>query len=503
MTRRFLFLALAVVLFCPSCREEGPAVLLPIELEPESLGTAPPRWPRPRVVVLIVVDTLRADALGVYGRDPSWTPFLDELASRSFVFDRAIATSSWTRPSVASLLTSRYPSALGIAGRDGALAEAYLTLPEILGASEEWERFGLYTNGNTSPELGFAQGFDVYRVPEKKRGYPGEREMYVAEGVTAAALARAKAFAERGGGNRSLFLFLHYSDPHDPYLPHPELVREGDSVGRFDGSRADLRLLDAEHGAGRATPADLRAIMRLYEGEVRYVDQSIGELVQGLADLGLFRATLLILVSDHGEGLWDHGGRNHGIDLYEEQIRTPLILHYPGMDERSAGRIAWPVSGIDVAPTVLGALGIPAPPDFQGRDLEPLTRGVAGPEAFRFVFSELSLDGREMSSLREGDIKLVRDHEKEALLGPLARAELYDLRADEAEGNNLASLVFPDAGERRLRQASSRFRALLAERARGTLEVAPEDLSDETRRNLEAMGYLEPAAPDPAEPRSQ
>lgn len=439
-------------------------------------------------VVVILIDTLRADHLGVYGSQRGLTPNLDAFAAEAHVFDKAVVTSSWTRPSIASMLTSRYPTALGLLGRDDTLHPAVATFPEVLRHFGGYRTLGLIGNGNVGAGFGFGNGFDVYRMPRLRRSYPGGFAIPVAEGITQEALEMVDAEAT----DRPLLLMTLYVDPHDPYLPHPGLTGP-EPPGRFSGARRELLTLDRP---GTETgPDDHRRIRFLYAGEVRYVDLWVGELLRGLRQRGRYDESLIVITADHGEGLWDHGMRAHGTDLYEEQIHVPLLVKYPGMTPADARRIDTPVSLVDLAPTILETVGLPLPPSFQGADLTPLARGEDRDPALEQVYSELDLDGRDFESIRQGPLKLIaprrRGGGKE---DRLAARELYDLSRDPAERHDLlADGASPTAVDGTsptpLDSALERWRLALLAAAVEREEVQVE-LDAETRRSLRALGYL-------------
>ena len=440
--------------------------------------------PTPAGVVLILIDTLRADHVGAYGSPLGLTPVLDDIAARGVVFDQAVAPSSWTRSTVASLFTSRYPSSIGVLGREDAIAPSLVTLAEILRSEGRFETLGVTTNANAGPAFGFAQGFDRFEVPALTRSYPGDYAIHVAEGVTRTALRLLDERAE----DRPFLLFLHYVDPHDPYLPHPELIEAPEPPGRFDGSRRELAALDRAAPA-EVTEMDRARIRHLYAGEVRYCDLWVGELIRGLEERGLRDRVLLIVTADHGEGLWDHGLRAHGRDLYEEQVRVPLIVDPPvGQWGDQPLRMTTPVSLLDIAPTILAAYGIPPPMDYRGADLTPLLRGERRPPRLRSVYAELDLDGRDLDALRLGDHKLIRDRRPAAA----GRLELYDLGEDPGERSDLASqgsaLLAPLAGA-----LEGIAREVLAE-AETVERVTVSEPDDETTAALRALGYLDAGA---------
>lgn len=445
----------------------------------------PPTRPPPRAILFVVIDTLRADHVGAYGAGPDATPALDRLAQRSYVFDQAHATSSWTRSSIASMLTSRYPGSLRVLGRDDAIADDALTVGEILTA-HGWHTAGVFSNGNASPELGFAQGVAEVRRPTIARGYPGDFQKFTAEGVTAEAVAALRAWHD-GGAAAPLFLFVHYIDPHDPYLPHPELMPGPEPPGRFSGARPELDRAD-HLSPTEVTAADVARIKYLYEGEVRYCDHWVGELLAALEPLGVADRTMIVLTADHGEGLWDHGRRGHGVDLYQEQIRVPLLVHYAGMTAADAARVTAPVSLLDLVPTMLGALGIERPAALEGHDLGPLTRGAARAAALEWIYAELDLDGRSFQSMRVGPAKLIVRHGD--VRPELLRPKLFRLDSDPGERTDLGTVDDQRGLAQRLGTGIERWSAAIGARA-ATMPHAPlPSLDSKLQEQLRGLGYI-------------
>ncbi len=440
--------------------------------------------PRVDVIVLVLIDTLRADHLGAYGAAADSTPRLDALADRAYVFEQATATSSWTRASVASMLTSRYPGSVQVRGRDDVIADDILTFPEVL-AARGWFTSGVFANGNASPAIGFGQGFARIHWPTLVRGYPGDFQKFTAEGVTLAAIQAVREWRTEAP-SRPLFLFAHYIDPHDPYLPHPDLLSDPEPAGRFSGARPELHALD-RLGRFRRTAGDVARIKHLYAGEVRYCDRWVGLLLDELQTLGLMERALVIVTADHGEGLWDHGRRGHGVDLYQEQIHVPLIMRDARMTPPDAVRIPTPVSLLDVAPTILAAAGIDPPTTFEGHDLTPLLRGIERPATLGYVYAELDLDGRSFDAMRVGASKLVR--RRGALQSRLHPPELFRLDRDPGEIDDLTRRHF--SLTYRLTAAADAWSAAIASRAGERMAVPAHALDPRTQEQLRGLGYLQ------------
>lgn len=311
-------------------------------------------------IILITVDTVRADHLSGYGYPLPTTPYLDTLIAEGVRFDNAYSTSSWTVPAIASLLTSLNPYThqlnYGVVKNHEVLLQpklpdAYLTLPEVLKQSG-YQTLGVVENGHLTAELGFAQGFDSYRSYLFTDGFEAIDEAI----RSAAALDRAKP----------RFIWVHLFAPHAPYserLPYAEEFFSGDGL-----PSAKVPILDNAQDYSRYQYArdgeELAALRALYNSELRATDEALGKLVRALDPE---RAALLVVTSDHGEEFLEHGSYGH-TTLWPEVTRIPLIVRFPGARAggRRDGRL---VSLTDLAPTILRAAAIDAPAEWQGLPL--------------------------------------------------------------------------------------------------------------------------------------
>lgn len=335
------------------------------------------RYETPRNLLLISVDTLRADALGAYGATQGDTPSIDALARGAVVFENAVSQSSWTLPAFASILTSTYPSTHEVDSFRASLDPSFRTLGEVLTDA------GFATGAVTShvyvgPKHGMDQGIDDFD------------DSLVRE-MTAQPRATSPVVSERGLGwmeeavadGERWFLWLHYFDPHFPYVRHD----------------------DPEKPEG-ATRDDYRA-------DVAYTDRWIGEVLDGLERLGAADDTLVVLVSDHGEEFREHDKLRHGFTLFREVVHVPLIARVPGVAPR---RVRGAVGGVDVLPTVLQLLDLPTPERAVGRSLVPAMLG--GTLSELPILSELRLNPAYHSdSVRLGRWKLVLDRSGRSTLG--------------------------------------------------------------------------------------
>ena len=419
-------------------------------------------------VVLLVADTLRADALGLYGAEPSPSPTLDALGASSLVFERVFAQAPWTLPSMLSLFTSRHPSTLdpeGFAAADRRLAAGIPTLAEAL-AKGGYHAAAFQKNPFLGPDSGLAGPFDVY---EMVGGDSAELESGAQ--LVGAALRWSRAFrrAREGGDPRPYFLYVHFMDPHIDYLPpgdyFPEETRS--YGGPIDGSaRSVHRLLRSPAGP---RPEDIRQMRRLYRAEVRYLDDQIARLIEGLRREGLFGpGTVVAFTADHGEQFGEHGGFEHG-DLYVENVHVPLLLRAPSLLPR---RIPEEVRLLDLAPTILDLAKAAPLPGQEGRSLLPLARGER-PTAVPSITEQAAA-----VRLAQGPWVLIRR--------PDGSVELYDHREDPREQRNLAEEAPEVVAEltARLREHAARRRPRRAATERREIDAT-------TREQLEALGYLE------------
>jgi len=435
-------------------------------------------------VLFLVVDTLRADHLPMYGYDDIETPNLDRLAEDAIRFDQAFTNASWTRPSFASILTGRLPSSHGVMAKSDSLPDGLTTLPEAL-KTVGYATAGYVTNFNVAPYFNFHQGFDdyVYLEPEFVLGADDAsaklllmqfiRQRIEKMRAMKGEVSPGTAYQDAETVNRALlrwidgqpaspwFLFAGYMDPHDPYFSHP-----------YDGSG----YARAAHQHPDASEAP--ALQALYDGEIHYWDAELGTLLDGLRKRGLYDDLTIVVTSDHGEEFHEHGGFWHGTTLYDEQVRVPLLLKLP--QSRRGGTVVrhW-VQSIDLMPTVLKLCEAPVPDGVQGGDL------FTGTDV---VYAEESHEGNVLESVRELD---GTDEHKLITANPgnprgLEPIELYRVDLDPGERNNLAARS-PD-------QVRLATKALLEQRARAQQQAVDADsveLDDDVAAHLEAIGYIE------------
>jgi arylsulfatase len=409
-------------------------------------------------VILIGMDTLRADALGAWGRMPSLTPNLDRLAEQSDIWPEAFTVFNATNPSFASMMTGLYGKSHGVYDLKTPLPRSHTTLAEHL-AGAGYDTFAVISASHLGDHnSGLGQGFgQVVRATEH----------HAAELAVDTTL---DWIADRKDGGRPFFVWLHLFDPHTPHTPpHPYALgfRPASALG-LDPVRAWVPF--RQPGARTFTEPVLGGQRDLYDGEVAYMDRQIGRLIGFLESRGRLDDTLLVLVADHGESLGEHGVLFRHVGLHDTTTHVPLLIRWPG-PERPGRRIAGLVETIDIFPTILKAAGL-NPPATDARDL-------ANPPDRRAVFAEHS--DRFGAMVRTRDFKYIWSQGMPKLFpdGPY----LFDLKADPGETRNLAGQGL--AEERRLADLLRRWR----QDRRATPEARPREQTDEEKARLKALGY--------------
>jgi len=416
-----------------------------------SRHTGPPAPPTARHLVLVTIDTLRADRLGCYGSDVA-TPHLDAIAREGAMAPQAMAHVPLTRPSHTSLFTGLLPPQHGI--RDNvspSLPPQVPTLAPMLKAAG-FRTAGFVSSIVLSRQSGLDRGFDVYS-DRFLADADDARFLNTLQKRGDLTLGEALEWLEKAPRAERLFLWLHLYDPHDPYDP-PEPY-----ASRFPG--------------------------RPYEGEVAWTDELIGRLDAALARLGLKPDTLLVVTSDHGEGLGEHGESGHGFFVYQSTLRVPLLFRGPGI--LAGVKLGVTARTVDLLPTALELLGVPAPAGMklEGRSLAGTLRtGSALPELPGYAESLLPLlhfGWSDLRSLRERRFKYVQ----------APRPELYDLEQDPAETHNLVMADTAKAEAMRAALASYVEAERSSAKSAGPAATVPPDLLEK----LGALGYLGAGAP--------
>jgi len=397
--------------------------------------------PRPNVL-LITLDTTRADRIGCYGHKTARTTAIDALAAGGVAFDNAYVTVPLTLPSHASMLTGLYPPENGLADNGaGRLADSVPTLAELL--QQHSYRTGAFIGSIVlHAQSGLDRGFDLY--DDDMVG--GERHGDESHLMRNARLVVDSALHWLNSLNEGpFFCWLHFFDPHAPYQPHEEIF--GD---RFADNP--------------------------YDGDIAFTDVHIDRLLQRLKDTGQYDNTLIIVVGDHGEGFGDHEELEHGFLLYNSTVRVPLIIRDPRSAAAAGTRVATPVSLVDLMPTVLDCLEIPSTAHTSGLSMKPALQrqGITSRPCYSQTTAAFSAFGwAPLKSIATDDWKYIQT----------TRDELYDLRHDPGETNNLADTNAEQ--KQRMQQLLGDVEAQMA-----VVEVAETEVSDVQRRALEAFGYV-------------
>jgi arylsulfatase A-like enzyme len=435
----------------------------------EAGGGAPPEpataeAPVARNLIVVSLDTLRPDRLGAYGHGRATSPSFDALAARGALFTRAVSESPWTLPAHATLFTGLHPLRHGVLLKDHKLGDALLLLPEIL-REAGFATFAFTGGGFVLPTRGFEQGFESFKA------HMGSRTARK-EGI-GRWLAPALAAID-GAGERRFFGFLHGYATHCPYTP-PEPF-----AGTFRDPAAEplpLKGLCQDDFAELApTPGQVRSVADGYDDCVRWMDEELGLLVAALERDGLLDETLLVVLSDHGEELSEHGTIGHGHSLRPEVLRVPLLFVGPGI---APARVDDTAALADVLPTVLELLGLDVPRELDGRSLAPRLRGAGAREPVgRLAWAEFGpAEARApLEAWTEGDLHLVHD----TGVGTL---ELFSLAPGDDPTLDLAAQRAAQAQELLQRLTQRR-----AELGRATAEQAGELPADELRA-LRELGY--------------
>jgi arylsulfatase A-like enzyme len=460
----------------PTSRSGAAKLLARVVVAVAALGLASCGGPagNGRNVLLLVIDTLRADHLGLYGYERPVSPEIDAWAARGAVFDRSLATSPWTLPSFGTLFTGHLPSrhTAGVVAPSDTGEPAFVrmdgsvrTLAEILGDAG-YATVAIVNNPFLNPGFDIGRGFDTY-------DYMGGDNARIRRANVI--VDRACAWLATRSERRPFFMVAHFFDPHMDYDP-PPAVR-----GRFkDGYEGSLTVPIADlHGvrAGKVSldEKDKSFIVGAYDEEVLFVDTQAGRLLEGFRSRGLLDDTLVVFVSDHGEEFWDHGGFEHGHTMFQELLHVPMVVWGPGVQVR---RITEPVSIADIYPTVLEALELPAEEGLTGRSLwGALSRGEPIPE--RALVAEGNLYGPERKTL-------IRWPQKVVLNLQTRERKLFDLEADPGETQNLAQTELA-----LLNSLLSELQSHLRAASRELVRHNTAELDEATKEKLRALGYLD------------
>ena len=433
-----LFSGLALVLFAYN---ERVWIFVALVLIVSSACSAPPGPPpEPTNLVILSIDTLRADHLGIYGYPHPTSPTLDRFAQHSTVFETAITVHVTTAPAHGTILTGRYPGSHGIQRNGMRLARDVPTLAEML-ASHGWSTGGFVSGWTLQRHTSLDRGFAVYDDDLDAPGVGARRD-----GAETTDLA-LDWLEEQVATDRKFFLFLHLFEPHWPYDP------PASDALRFLPNQYELTTLTkATHlnrliTINRLTELEQREYIARYDGEIVVADRLLNRLLDALESLGVAHNTVVIVLSDHGETLFEREWTmDHGCRPYEEQIRVPMVLHIPG-ENASGHRVGDQVSLLDVVPTVLDLFDLEPQEGVQGRSLLPLTRGEAADSSPIPTFITARTETARVSHIKvplveSGLVRAIRLPGIKLIEYPMSggrwHPELLDLIRDPGERVNLA-----------------------------------------------------------------
>ncbi len=433
-------------------------------------------------MVFILIDTLRADCINPSLKPHPITPFLSSLAEESIYFSNAVTPCSWTKPTLATFLTGVSPEKHQVRystinedpnnPTSDILPESYLTLPEYL-SQKGYETYAVQTNGNLVPLLGFSQGF--------------KPENYIVELGATAQTVTQKAKELLMKAKNPFFLYLHYLDPHAPYSPPADIVKNIPSEQTLSEEEKQWTspekymeyLMDLVRYKTHVKPtppefeyseAGKKEIHRLYLGEVLCADTEVKKIIDFIKKN--FPKTIFVIVSDHGEEFWEHDGVGHGTTLYEEQVRVPVIIHGWKISPK---RIDKPVSTAGLANTILKLLNLPTPPQFEEPDMLTLSEkeDVSSYMITWGPWKELNI---EYKGLIKPPWKLIEDVKK-------GEIQLYNLDEDSKETIDVS------------KTNQSVVESLLGEmnyyKTKGESTVPnTTELPSDIKNQLESLGYL-------------
>ena len=482
----------------------GRSILFLAALALPSCAANPPR--EPVNIVLISIDSLRADHVHSYGYPRETTPTLDRLAREGTLFENVVAESSWTLPTHMTMLTGLPAQTHGVEYFSGSkLADSYQTLAEMLG-EQGYRSFGIFSGPYLHPVFGFGRGFHRYESAMGKTVYDDEsfdpdvpgsdasvkRTNFMSHRNVTSHLVTEKAIELLGSGESGpFFLFLHYFDVHFDYVPPEELWRKFDPD--YQGTMTGEAFQENNEIHAGMNPRDLEHLIALYDAEILYTDQQVGYLIDALDRNGLSESTLVVVTADHGVEFFEHGDKGHYRTLFDEVLKVPLIARLPG-GVRAGARVREQVRHLDILPTLLSFAGVSDPGnrlrEVGGESLAGVLEGEEAPSSLPAI-SSLRRDGY-WASLRTPSFKYLVNRE-----GSPEIELFYDLGKDPGERRPVrwTEADALDSGTREdfegLRRSLLRGEAA-AFAARAIPEGAEDiELPARVREELRSLGYIQ------------
>jgi arylsulfatase A-like enzyme len=432
-------------------------------------------------VAIVIIDTLPSGHAGAYGYHRATTPNLDRLCREAVRFERAVAPSPWTLPSMASILTGRYPHQHFAGWSVNPRSEEVRVLAKFRGDTPTmavyfremgYRTAGFFCNPFTHPTYGLDQGFHTYDYSPGDNSKIRKADQVVSDAVE---------WLSSGDG-RPFFLVLHFFDPHLDYDPPPDLAEAfiGDYKGEMRAPFSPATLRPIRKGEELTDEDDREFVKSLYDAEVLGSDRALGAFIEHLKKAALYNRALLVVTSDHGEEFWEHGGFEHGHSLFREVVEVPLVIKFPGIASRLTGgrSVKKYVSLVDIFPTLAEFMGWPEPGGLAGMSLCPSLGMIYVPD--RAVFSMNPLYGKdELVALYRNDYKIIVERERGDMM-------IFNLASDPREHNDLYGKVeLPADIESRVNE----IKAILADMKNQKLEPSQPDR--ETIEQLKSLGYVE------------
>jgi len=422
-------------------------------------------------IILVVIDTLRADHLGCCGYRRNITPNIDSLAADSLLFKNAISPAPWTTPAVAALLTSQYPSVMGMFENVVPINKRFTLFSEVL-KQQNYSTYGIISHALLSARLGFERGFDVF----------DEINALGHEGISSPQITDKAISFLKNKHQQPFFLFAHYFDPHYNYCLHPEYNYYKDYNGKLKSNHSILELWEIRQ---KFSKDDIEFLLALYDSEIAFTDEYIGRVFGELKKQDLYDNSIIIVTADHGEEFMERGWLGHTITLYQEMLRVPLIMKMPGCKPQV---IDPSVGLINVIPTIYRYMDLQVDHKLEGSPLlldsgKSITAGPIFSETFN---PQVHQPGRiqpiALRSIVLGSRKLIYNQVKDSI-------EIYDFSSDPYEQNNLSA-------QKNLE--NDRLKKLLASWIKyAAKKRKPTPIPDETElftpeqiEQLKSLGYL-------------
>lgn len=464
----------------------GSGLMLSPQLDPSNPAAFTPQISseeRPNVL-LISLDSLRADHVGCYGYERDTSPTLDKLADEGIRFSNAISTSSWTLPTHLTMFTARYQTSHGVMHDTTTLASSVPTLGEIMKAGG-YNTAGFISGPYVAGHYGYSRGMDTY--VDLSQGYDHRRE---ARATVASPAINDSALAWLADNHEEpFFLFLHYFDIHYDFIPPApyDTMFDPDYTGTMDGTG----FIERKDVNADMDPRDLEHIKALYDGEIRFTDAHVAKILEKLESYGVLDNTLVLLVSDHGDEFFEHGNKGHHRTVYDEVLRVPFIARLP--ESKRAGTVVeQQVSLVDVMPSILDVVGLPGPEDMEGQSVFRLEETAPRKAIYAEFFDKRGFNVQV--ARRTEDTKTIQ-HFNRITHPNGGEIELYRHSDDRDELKNLQE----DASEQGLLQSElSQTRAWLNDRwtAYRGFQSRREDtgqgveIDDEMAERLKSLGYM-------------